>query len=74
MRCRSVTTTCSGCAQADGLVQETIGDAGAADPERILLRLQRGARRARQVDTVEAGFVGACDGELTVGQLLDALA
>ncbi|CAN5234800.1 hypothetical protein BH24ACT12_BH24ACT12_03600 [soil metagenome] len=55
-------------------MQETIGDAGAADPERILLRLQRGARRARQVDTVEAGFVGACDGELTVGQLLDALA
>ena len=61
-------------AQADGLVQETIGDAGAADPERILLRLQRGARPARQVDTVEAGFVGACDGDLTVGQLLDALA
>jgi hypothetical protein len=31
-------------------------------------------RRARQVDTVEAGLVGACDGELCVGQILDALA
>jgi hypothetical protein len=31
-------------------------------------------RRARQADTVEAGLVGACDGELTVGQILDALA
>jgi len=59
---------------AEGLVQETVGEPGAADPERILLRLQRGVRRARQVDTVEAGFVGACDGELQAGQLLDALA
>jgi hypothetical protein len=31
-------------------------------------------RRARQADTVVAGLVGACDGELTVGQILDALA
>jgi hypothetical protein len=31
-------------------------------------------RRVRQVDTVEAGFVGACDGDLPVGRLLDALA
>lgn len=60
--------------QVDGLVQETVGEAGAVDPQRILLSLQRGVRRARQVDTVEAGFVGACDGDLTVGQLLDALA
>ncbi|KHL15117.1 methyltransferase family protein [Mumia flava] len=60
--------------QADGLVQETAGPAGAADPEVIILRLQRGVRRARQVDTVEAGLVGACDGDLSVGQILDALA
>jgi len=26
------------------------------------------------VDTVEAGFVGACDGDLTVGEVLGALA
>jgi hypothetical protein len=31
-------------------------------------------RRARQVDTVEAALVGASDGELTGGRLLDALA
>jgi hypothetical protein len=54
--------------------QETLGEPGAADPEAIVLRQQRGMRRARQVDTVEAGLVGACDGDLTVAQILDALA
>ena len=53
--------------------QETVGEPGAADPETIVLRQQRGMRRARQADTVEAGLVGACDGDLTVGQILDAL-
>ena len=47
---------------------------GAEDPETIVLRQQRGLRRARQADTVEAALVGACDGELTVGQILDAVA
>lgn len=60
-------------ARAD-LRQETYGAPGAADPEEIVLRQQRWARRARQVDTVEAALVGACDGELTVLQILDALA
>ena len=54
--------------------QETVGEVGAADPETIVLRQQRGMRRARQADTVEAGLVGASDGDLTVGQILDALA
>ena len=54
--------------------QETIGAPGAEDPETVILRQQRGLRRARQADTVEAALVGACDGELTVGQILDALA
>jgi hypothetical protein len=54
--------------------QETQGQPGAGDPETIVLRLQRGMRRARQVDTVEAGLVGACDGDLSVGQILAALA
>ena len=54
--------------------QETVGAPGAADPEVVVLRQQRGLRRARQADTVEAALVGACDGELTVGQILDALA
>jgi len=54
--------------------QETVGPVGAEDPETIVLRQQRGFRRARTADTVVAGLVGACDGELTVGQILDALA
>ena len=55
------------------VVQETHGAAGAEDPGRIVLRQQRGLRRARQVDTVEAALAGASDGDLTVGQLLAAL-
>ena len=53
--------------------QEAHGAPGAADPETIVLRQQRGLRRARTADTVEAALVGACDGELSVGQILDAL-
>lgn len=55
------------------LVQETQGAPGAEDPATVVLRQQRGLRRARQVDTVEAALVGACDGELSVGRLLDAI-
>ena len=54
--------------------QETVGQPGAEDPEAIVLRQQRGFRRARTADTVEAGLVGACDGDLPVGALLEALA
>ena len=54
--------------------QETVGRPGAEDPEAIVLRQRRGFRRARTADTVEAAFLGACDGDLTVGQLLGALA
>ncbi len=53
--------------------QETQGAPGEADPETIVLRQQRGLRRARQADTVEAALVGACDGDLSVGQILDAV-
>jgi len=55
------------------VVQETHGPVGAEDPSRIVLRQQRGMRRARQVDTVDAAITGASDGDLTVGQLLAAL-
>ena len=54
--------------------QETLGAPGAEDPSAVVLRQQRGLRRARQADTVEAALVGACDGDLTLGQILDALA
>jgi hypothetical protein len=56
------------------VVQETHGDPGAEDPETIVLRQRRGLCRARTVDTVEAAVAGASDGELSVGQILDALA
>ena len=59
---------------ADDVVQETSGQPGAEDPASIVLRRQRGMRRAEQADTVLAGFVGACDGDLSVGQILAALA
>jgi len=55
------------------VVQETRGAPGAEDPETIVLRQQTGLRRARQADTVVAALVGACDGDLEVGQILDAV-
>ena len=61
-------------ARRPDIVQETHGAPGAEDPETIVLRQQRLVRRARTADTIEAALVGACDGELTVGQILDALA
>jgi len=54
--------------------QESIGLPGEADPEAVVLRQKAGLRRARTVDTVEAALVGACDGDLSVGQILDAVA
>jgi len=53
--------------------EESVGAPGSPDPETIVLRQQRGMRRAHQADTVVAVLVGACDGDLTVGQVLDAL-
>jgi hypothetical protein len=53
--------------------QETVGRPGEEDPEVIVLRQQRGMRRARQVDTVDAALVGACDGDLPAGRLLAAV-
>ena len=54
--------------------QETQGAPGAEDPATIVLRQQRGLRRARRADTVEAALLGASDGELEVGRILDAVA
>ncbi|MDN5744541.1 MAG: class I SAM-dependent methyltransferase [Nocardioidaceae bacterium] len=58
----------------EDIVQETSGPAGAEDPASIILRQQRGFRRARQVDTVMAAVAGACDGDLALGPILDAVA
>lgn len=53
--------------------QEALGAPGAEDPSALLLRQQAGLRRARQVDTATAAFVGACDGELSVAALRGAV-
>ncbi|MCU1432876.1 MAG: methyltransferase small, partial [Actinotalea sp.] len=47
---------------------------GADDPSVVLLRQGDGFGRTVPVGTALAGFVGACDGELGVGQIVGALA
>lgn len=59
---------------ADEVVQEQVGLPGAEDPEHVVLRAARGMRRATKVDTVGAGFAGVCDGTLTAGRIVDAIA
>lgn len=59
---------------ATEVVQEQVGPPGAEDPEHVVLRGNRGMRRATTVDTVGAGFAGVCDGSLTAGRILDAIA
>ncbi|WP_216852839.1 DUF7059 domain-containing protein [Phytoactinopolyspora halotolerans] len=59
---------------ADDVVLEQIGQPGEQDPEHLVLRQHRGMMRAVQSGTAEAGFVGACDGTLPVGAIIDALA
>jgi methylase of polypeptide subunit release factors len=59
---------------ADDVVQEQVGEPGAEDPAHVVLRQQRGLRRAVEVGTAEAALVGACDGSLPVGTLIDAVA
>ncbi|MFD1660120.1 methyltransferase [Streptomyces caeni] len=56
------------------VVQEQVGLPGAEDPEYVVLRQNRGMRRATRVDTVGAGFAGVCDGTLSAGRILDAIA
>ncbi|MGW7517036.1 DUF7059 domain-containing protein [Streptomyces sp. NPDC054796] len=59
---------------ADEVVQEQVGLPGAEDPEHVVLRQNRGMRRATKVDTVGAGFAGVCDGSLPADRILDAIA
>ncbi|MFF4044517.1 methyltransferase [Streptomyces sp. NPDC001816] len=56
------------------VVQEQVGLPGAEDPEHVVLRQHRGMRRATKVDTIGAGFAGVCDGTLSAGRILDAIA
>ncbi|WP_367321665.1 methyltransferase [Streptomyces sp. HUAS ZL42] len=56
------------------VIQEQVGLPGAEDPEHVVLRQHRGMRRATKVDTIGAGFAGVCDGSLSAGRILDAIA
>jgi methylase of polypeptide subunit release factors len=58
----------------EDVTQESIGEPGAEDPARLLLRRASGLRPVRAVDTATAALVGACDGTLPVGVLLNAVA
>jgi predicted RNA methylase len=59
---------------ADDITEETFGIPGSADPSRIVHRQRHGFRRAIEVDTALAGILGACDGDLTLGRIVDSVA
>jgi hypothetical protein len=59
---------------AGDVVEEATGRPGAADPEHVIFRQQRGFRRAVALDTATAGILGACDGELTLGRIIASVA
>lgn len=56
------------------VVQETLGQPGAEDPAHLVLRQSYGLGRALEADTALAAFVGACDGDLTAGEIIGAIA
>lgn len=59
---------------ASHVTQEALGEPGAEDPQHIVLRSGAGLRRAMEVDTALGGVLGACDGDLALGQITAALA
>ena len=59
---------------ADDVTEERHQRPGAEHPGVILLRQGAGFRRTTLLSTELAGFVSACDGELTAGQIASALA
>lgn len=56
------------------VVQESMGTPGASDPSHVVLRQSTGLKRAIEVDTATGGILGACDGELALGTIVDAVA
>jgi len=58
---------------ADDVTEERHQRPGAEHPGVILLRQGAGLRRTNLLSTELAGFVSACDGELTAGQIAGAL-
>lgn len=59
---------------AEDVTEERVGRPGATDPTVIQLRQGGGLGRVVRLDTLSAGLVGACDGELTAAQIVHALA
>jgi methylase of polypeptide subunit release factors len=59
---------------ADDVTEERVGRPGAPDPAVIQLRQGGGLRRVVGLDSLTAGVVGACDGDLTGSQLVQAVA
>lgn len=59
---------------AADVTQESYARPGAEHPEHVILRQGGGFGRAVKADTALAGFVGACDGDLTGAQISGALA
>nr|WP_231708720.1 methyltransferase [Arthrobacter sp. zg-Y20] len=59
---------------ADDVTEERHQRPGAEHPGVILLRQGAGLRRTNLMSTELTGFVSACDGELSVGQITSALA
>lgn len=58
---------------AEDITEESLATPGSGDPRHIVLRQGRGFRRAIEADTALAGVVGACDGELPLGRIMDAV-
>ncbi len=56
------------------VVQETVGQPGAQDPTHVVLRQRSGLLRAIKVGTADGAVLGALDGELTLGQVISAVA
>lgn len=59
---------------APDVTEERHGRPGADDPSVILVRQGGGLGRAVRADTVLAAYISVCDGSLTAGQALDAIA
>ena len=59
---------------APDVTRESYGPVLQADPSYLLLRQGAGLGRSVSMDTALAGFVGACDGDLTARQIAHAIA
>ncbi|MGQ0463846.1 MAG: DUF7059 domain-containing protein [Sporichthyaceae bacterium] len=59
---------------AEDVVQGHVGPPGFEDPDKVTLHQTNGLHREIRVDTATAALVGACDGSMPVGVLIDAVA